>query len=190
MPPQLEKIHVVPTAWQDEALARDGVSREVPCSALKGAFHFRALGKEMATHSSVLAWRIPGTGEPGGGVRGRHRACVCARVRVRGGALSSWGYTNTESLCCTYETNIIVYVNYVQLCVTLWTVACQAPLSMGFSRQEYWSGLTLPPLGSQAPGTSPTLPQPAPSRARRLEAGERRRLKGSPLFRPEGRDGP
>ena len=27
---------VVPTAWQDEALARDGVSREVPCSALKG----------------------------------------------------------------------------------------------------------------------------------------------------------
>ena len=29
-------------------------------------FHFSALEKEMATHSSVLAWRIPGTGEPGG----------------------------------------------------------------------------------------------------------------------------
>ena len=29
-------------------------------------FHFRALEKEMATHSSVLAWRIPGMGEPGG----------------------------------------------------------------------------------------------------------------------------
>ena len=29
-------------------------------------FHFRSLEKEMATHSSVLAWRIPGTGEPGG----------------------------------------------------------------------------------------------------------------------------
>ena len=29
-------------------------------------FHLRALEKEMATHSSVLAWRIPGTGEPGG----------------------------------------------------------------------------------------------------------------------------
>ena len=29
-------------------------------------FHFHALGKEMATHSSVLAWRIPGMGEPGG----------------------------------------------------------------------------------------------------------------------------
>ena len=29
-------------------------------------FHFHALEKEMAIHSSVLAWRIPGTGEPGG----------------------------------------------------------------------------------------------------------------------------
>ena len=35
-------------------------------------------------------------------------------------------------------------------CLTLatpWTVACQAPLSMGFSRQEYWSGLPLPSPG-------------------------------------------
>ena len=29
-------------------------------------FHFHALEKDMATHSSVLAWRIPGTAEPGG----------------------------------------------------------------------------------------------------------------------------
>ena len=29
-------------------------------------FHFQSLEKEMATHSSVLAWRIPGMGEPGG----------------------------------------------------------------------------------------------------------------------------
>ena len=29
-------------------------------------FHFHALEKEMATHSSVIAWRIPGTGQPGG----------------------------------------------------------------------------------------------------------------------------
>ena len=29
-------------------------------------FHFHALEKEMATHSSVLAWRLPGTAEPGG----------------------------------------------------------------------------------------------------------------------------
>ena len=35
----------------------------------------------------------------------------------------------------------------VRLFVTLWTGACQAPLSMGFSRQEYWSGQPFPPPG-------------------------------------------
>ena len=35
----------------------------------------------------------------------------------------------------------------VQLFVTQWTVARQAPLSMGFSREEYWSGLALPSSG-------------------------------------------
>ena len=30
------------------------------------SFHFHALEKEMATHANVLAWKIPGTGEPGG----------------------------------------------------------------------------------------------------------------------------
>ena len=40
-------------------------------------FHFHALEKEMATHSSVLAWRIPGTGEPGGLPSiGSHRAAA------------------------------------------------------------------------------------------------------------------
>ena len=38
------------------------------------SFHCHALEKEMATHSSVLAWRIPGTGEPGGQLSiGSHR---------------------------------------------------------------------------------------------------------------------
>ena len=37
MPPQLVKNHVVPTSWQDEALTRHGVSREVPCSALNAS---------------------------------------------------------------------------------------------------------------------------------------------------------
>ena len=36
--------------------------------------------------------------------------------------------------------------SHVQLLVTVWTVACQAPLSIGFSRQEYWSGLLFSPL--------------------------------------------
>ena len=41
--------------------------------------------------------------------------------------------------------------------VILWTIACQAPLSIGFSRQEYWSGLPcLPPEDLPKPGTEPT----------------------------------
>ena len=44
----------------------------------------------------------------------------------------------------------------VQLFATLWTVACQAPLSMGFSRQEYWSELPSPPPGDLLnPGIEP-----------------------------------
>ena len=44
----------------------------------------------------------------------------------------------------------------VQLCVTPWTAACQAPLSMGFSRQEHWSGLPCPPPRDLPdPGTKP-----------------------------------
>ena len=44
----------------------------------------------------------------------------------------------------------------VRLFATLWTVARQAPLSMGFSRQEYWSGLPcLPPGDLPHPGTEP-----------------------------------
>ena len=44
-----------------------GVAKsQTPLSDFIFTFHFHALEKEMATHSSSLAWRIPGTGEPGG----------------------------------------------------------------------------------------------------------------------------
>ena len=44
----------------------------------------------------------------------------------------------------------------VQLFTTAWTVTCQALLSMGFSRQEYWSGLPFPPPGDLSnPGIEP-----------------------------------
>ena len=47
----------------------------------------------------------------------------------------------------------------VQFFVTSWTVARQAPLSMGFSRQEYWSGLPfLPPGDLPEPGIKPESP--------------------------------
>ena len=43
--------------------------------------------------------------------------------------------------------------------VNPWTVACQAPLSMGFSRQEYWSGLPFPSSGNVPdPGIKPECP--------------------------------
>ena len=38
----------------------------------------------------------------------------------------------------------VLVIQCVQLFVTLWTVARQAPVSVGFSRQEYWSGLPFP----------------------------------------------
>ena len=41
---------------------------------------------------------------------------------------------------------MLSHFSCVQLCATLWTVAQQAPLSIGFSRQEYWSGLPFPSL--------------------------------------------
>ena len=43
-----------------------GVAKSgTPLSDFTFTFHFHALEKEMATHSNVLAWTIPGTGEPG-----------------------------------------------------------------------------------------------------------------------------
>ena len=64
----------------------------------------------------------------------------------------------------------------VQLLATPWPVAHQAPLSMGFSRQEYWSGLPCPPLGDLPhPGIEPaSLMSPA-------LAGRFGHLQGSPL---------
>ena len=51
-------------AWQ---AAVPGVAKSrTQLSDFTFSFHFHALEKEMATHSSVLAWRIPGTGKPGG----------------------------------------------------------------------------------------------------------------------------
>ena len=51
-------------AWW--AAVRGVAKSRTRLSDLTLTFHFHALEKEMATHSSVLAWRIPGTGEPGG----------------------------------------------------------------------------------------------------------------------------
>ena len=54
---------------------------------------------------------------------------------------------------------IVKSLSRVRLFATPWTVAHQAPLSMGFSRQEYWSGLPFPSLGDLPdPGIEPRSP--------------------------------
>ena len=51
---------------------------------------------------------------------------------------------------------VLSHFSCVWLCVILWTVAHQSPLSMGFSRQEHWSGLPCPPPGGLPdPGVQP-----------------------------------
>ena len=75
-------------------------------------FHFHALEKEMATHSSVLAWRLPGTTEPGGlpsmGLnRVGHDWSNLAAAAAAGGLL--WWLTGTEYTCqCRWHGLILV----------------------------------------------------------------------------------
>ena len=58
-------------------------------------------------------------------------------------------------IICT-ETTITQSLSCVQLSVTPWTVTCQAPLCMEFSKQKYWSGLPfLPPGDLPYPGIEP-----------------------------------
>ena len=65
---------------------------------------------------------------------------------------ASWDCNHLEEVwkipleCCRQFMSacMLRHFSHVCLCATLWTVACQAPLSMGFSRQEQWSGLLCP----------------------------------------------
>ena len=89
--------------------------------------------------------------------------------------------------------------------MTPWTVACQAPLSMGFSRQEYWSGLPFPSSGDLSdpgikPGSPalqadslPSAPPGKPNPMRRItwikfqvQNQERRDLKKKKLYESKG----
>ena len=61
---KLQELVMDREAWR---LAVHGAAKsQTRLSNFTLTFHFHALEKEMATHSRVLAWRIPGTGEPGG----------------------------------------------------------------------------------------------------------------------------
>ena len=57
------------------------------------------------------------------------------------------------------DASVVQLLSRVQLFATPWTIAYQAPLSMGFSRQEYWSGLPFPSPGDLPdPGIKPASP--------------------------------
>ena len=63
-----------------------------------------------------------------------------------------WGLPELETMC-------VLSRSVMPVSATPWTVARQAPLSMGFSRQEYWSGLPCPPPGALPnPGIEPRSP--------------------------------
>ena len=61
-----------------------------------------------------------------------------------------------QDLLLTFRVCMLNYFSHVQLFATPWTIACRSPLCMGFSRQEYWSGLPWPPPGALLdPGIEP-----------------------------------
>ena len=68
-----------------------------------------------------------------------------------------WNRVKTQGVVCARM------LSHVRLFVTPWTVACQSPLSLGFSGEEYWSGLPCPPPGGLPnPGIEPeSLVSPA-----------------------------
>ena len=90
-------------------------------------FHFHALEKEMATHSSVLAWRIPGMGKPGGlPSMGLHRVGHNWSDLAAAAAAAAWSVTITSlysvlvtdgSLCICYSVHAQIAKCIVMLCL-------------------------------------------------------------------------
>ena len=68
-------------------------------------------------------------------------AALAFSVPIQGG-VRRWNLVLLQRYCCHYSV-----LSGVRLSATPWTVAHQAPLSMGLFRQEYWSGLPFPPPG-------------------------------------------
>ena len=130
----------------------------------------------MAPHSSTLAWKIPRTEEPGGlqsmGSVG-HAAAAAAAKSIQscptlcnpidgsppGSPIPRILQARTLEWVGISFSKKVKSLSCVQLFATLWSIAHQAPLSMGFSRQEYWSGLPFPsPRDLPNPGIGPRSP--------------------------------
>ena len=70
----------------------------------------------------------------------------------------SWQGVEGKEMLCSSKTRLLLFSCSVVFdsFATLWTVACQAPLSRGFSGQQYWSGLPFPSPGALSdPGIKP-----------------------------------
>ena len=100
----------------------------IPLSDFTFTFHFHALEKETATHSSVLAWRIPGTGEPSGlPSMGSHRvghdwsdlAASCVKLHLLQNVnkqLSKWcEWCVSGMLCILYMIFLEMYIEHQKL---------------------------------------------------------------------------
>ena len=75
---------------------------------------------------------------------GQEQRPRCREQMCGHGAKERDGMNWTSGIDILIYTLLFSQLSHVQLFVTPWTVACQAPLSIGFSRQEYWSGLPFP----------------------------------------------
>ena len=116
----------------------------------------------MATYSNVLAWRIPGTGKPGGlPSMGSHRvghdwSWLSSSSSSSSTRASSYFSFLTRKMKVSLHACIPSHFSHIRLFATLWTIAHQTPLSMGFSRREYWSRFPYPPPGDLPdPGIEP-----------------------------------
>ena len=87
----------------------------------------------------------------GKGVWERMDICMCMAESLSG--------CPPEHITTLLTGYVLSHFSRVQLFATLWTVACQAPLSVGLSWQEYWSRLPRPPPGDLPdPGIEPPSP--------------------------------
>ena len=121
---------------------------------------------EVCTMEGGRCWpmRIDGDDDRGGGSRESGEGEVCRRVTIWEGLF--WHATCVNSFHPHSSLQSKQYVlllllscfGHVQLCATLWTVACQLPMSMASSRQEYCSGLPCPPGYFPNPGIKPRSP--------------------------------
>ena len=116
----------------------------------------------MAPHSSILAWEIPWTEKSGGlPSMGSQRVRHNSLTKRQKGATSSghWMMLMVSSEFIWIDLVSLGHFLCVRLFATPWTAARHAPLCMGFSRQQYWSGVPFPPPGDlPTQGSDPGLP--------------------------------